>query len=418
MTTFGSYGDLHPFLAMARVLKSHGDEITIATHAEYQDYVERVGARFVPIRPGLDDLGPQGEWAAKANHSIWGTEFIVRTLILPYLKESYDTIRSAAVDQDLMISHVLTFATPVIAEALGIPWLSTALQPSPFFSAYDPPAIGLLTFLPRLKFLGPKVVRQVLNLLAMPTNRWFVPLANLRAEAGLPISKKNVLIDGYSPHGTLALFPKAFAPPQPDWPSQVDQIGFPLFDEETTSDLSPELQEFLSSGPPPVVFTLGTAVVQMETNYFEIAYDAVKQLGLRGVLLVGKTPRRIPEAARSDAKICISSYEPFSKLFPHAAANVHQCGIGTTAQALASGRPQVLVPFAHDQPDNARRVVELGVGQSIAAKRLSVARLVDAIQTVTQNPAIAGRAASLVGDLKIAGFEQRLLDAVARSLAR
>ena len=156
MTTFGSYGDLHPFLAMARVLKSHGDEITIATHAEYQDYVERVGARFVPIRPGLDDLGPQGEWAAKANHSIWGTEFIVRTLILPYLKESYDTIRSAAVDQDLMISHVLTFATPVIAEELGIPWLSTALQPSPFFSAYDPPAIGLLTFLPRLKFLGPK----------------------------------------------------------------------------------------------------------------------------------------------------------------------------------------------------------------------------------------------------------------------
>ena len=88
MTTLGSYGDLHPYLAMARVLKQNGDEVTIATHAEYREAVERIGARFVLIKPGLDDLGPEADWAAKANHTLTGTQFIIRTLILPYLEDS------------------------------------------------------------------------------------------------------------------------------------------------------------------------------------------------------------------------------------------------------------------------------------------------------------------------------------------
>ncbi len=416
LTTFGSYGDLHPYLAMARVLKANGDDVTIATHAEYQEQVERIGVRFVPMKPGLDEVGPQETWSAKANNSLRGTEFIVRTLIMPYLDDSYQTIKAAATGQDLIISHVLTFATPLVAEELGIPWVSCALQPSPFFSAYDPPALGFMTFLPRMKFLGPTFMRWFLRLLAKPTNYWLTPIAALRARIGLTPSSRNVLIDGFSPFGTLALFPSAFAPAQPDWPTGVQEIGFPLFDEETTSEISPGLGQFLDAGPAPVVFTLGTAVVMMETNYFEVAYEAVKRLGLRAVFLVGKSPRRIPTAATTDANIHISNYEPFSGLFPRGAVIVHQCGIGTTAQALASGRPQVLVPFAHDQPDNARRVVDLGVGVSIPARRLNVARLVSAIETVTQTPSYAQRASNLVADLHVAGFDRRLRDAVSQFL--
>ena len=418
LTTFGSYGDLHPYLAMGRVLTSNGDDVTIATHAEYREQVERIGARFVPMKPGLDDLGPQEEWAAKANHAFFGTEFIVRTLILPYLKESYETLRSAAADQDLIISHVLTFAAPIVAEESGVPWLSTALQPSPFFSAYDPPALGFLTFLPRLKFLGPRFMTWFMKCLAAPTNAWLKPIADLRAEIGLPASRKNALIDGYSSFGTLALFPAAFSPPQPDWPVGVKQIGFPLFDEETTKEISPGLRQFLDRGAPPVVFTLGTAIIKMETGYFEVAYEAVKTLGRRAVFLVGKSPRRIPAAASSDPNISISDYEPFSGLFPHAAVNVHQCGIGTTAQALASGRPQVMVPFAHDQPDNARRLVELGVGVSIPARRLNAVRLIDAIRAVTQTDSFAERAARLCPELGLIGFGPRLLQTIDECLHR
>ena len=409
LTTFGSYGDLHPYIAMARVFKANGDEVTIATHTDYRDQVERIGARFVPVRPGLEELGPQESWSAKANHWLTGVEFITKSIIMPYLADGYTAIKAAAVGHDLIISHVLCFATPLVAEELGIPWVSTVLQPASFFSAYDPPSLGFLSILPRLKFLGPKRMRWLLQTLAKRTESWLQPLTDFRRQHGFPPSTRNVLIDGFSPYGTLALFSSSFCPPQPDWPASTQQIGFPLFDEETTSEISPELKTFLDAGPPPVIFTLGSAIVMMQTPYYEIAYQAVKKLGLRAVFLVGKNPQRVPAAAMSDSQIHVSAYEPFSKLFPHGTANVHQCGIGTTSQALASGRPQVLVPFAHDQPDNARRVVELGCGQAISASRLSVRRMVAALKAVTESTSITGQARSFAENLDAKGFDQRLL---------
>ncbi len=418
LTTFGSYGDLHPYIAMAKVLKANGDEVTIATHAEYQDQVERIGVRFVPTKPGLDELGPQETWSARANSAFRGTEFIIRTLILPFLDDSYRTIKAAAVGHDLIISHVLCFATPIVADELEIPWVSALLQPATLFSAYDPPAIGFMTILPRMKFLGPKLMQWVLRTLAGPTRAWLQPLDAFRAQKGLPPEPRNVLVDGFSPFGTLALFPPAFAPAQPDWPGNLKQIGFPLFDEETTNQISPELQSFLASGPPPIVFTLGTAIVMMETSYFEIAYQAIKQLGLRAVFLVGKKPTRIPPAAATDSAIHLSSYEPFSQLFPRSNAIVHQCGIGTTAQAIASGRPQVLVPFAHDQPDNARRVVAFGAGVSIPARRLTVRKLVSALKDVTQSADFESRAHDFAARLEVDSFGRKLLAAVSNFVAR
>ena len=127
LTTFGSYGDLHPFLAMARALRANGDAVTIATHAEYRDQIERIGVRFIPVKPGFDELGPQEAWSAKANHAVHGIEFILRSLILPYLDDSYRVIKEAAAGHDFLISHALTFATPLVAEQLGIRWISTAL---------------------------------------------------------------------------------------------------------------------------------------------------------------------------------------------------------------------------------------------------------------------------------------------------
>lgn len=418
LTTFGSYGDLHPYIAMARILKANGDQVTIATHADYQEQVERIGVRFVPVKPGLMELGPQHEWAKKANHWLRGAEFIIQSIIMPYLEDQYHAIKQAAVGHDLIISHILCFATPMVADELKIPWISTILQPSSFFSAYDPPELGFFNILPKLKFLGPKKLRWVMNTLAKGTDKWLKPVHQFRRKHGFPPEPRNVLVNGFSPYGTLALFSSSFLPPQPDWPTNTKQIGFPFFDEETTSELSPETKAFLDAGPAPVIFTLGTAVVLMETPFYEIAYRVVKDLGLRAVFLVGKNPQRIPAAAMTDSQIHISAYEPFSKLFPHGSVIVHQCGVGTSAQALASGRPQVTVPFAHDQPDNARRIVDLGCGVKLRATWLSLARMKLALMQATNSPSMQERARLFAAELNAEGFDQRLLDAVADFLGK
>jgi len=392
LTTYGSSGDLHPFLAIGRVLRARGDRVTVATHPDYRVQVERQSLDFVPIPPGLADVGPEEVWVNRATHPVTSTSFIVRELILPYLQASHEAIDRAAAGQDLIISHMLTFAAPVVAEARGIPWLSCALAPTMLLSATDPPALGGLPLLPQLGRLSPAMVRGLYGLVAMSTRGWFKPLRDLRRSRGLPAGGSNPLVRGFSPHGTLALFPSAFGEPQPDWPPRTRQIGFPLFDADDGSGLSTEMEGFLAAGDDPVVFTLGSTVVRAVTDFFSIAYEAVRTLGIRAVFVAGES-RQIPEDARADPRVLVTGYEPYSKVFPHASVIVHPAGVGTTAQACAAGRPQVLVPFANDQFDNARRVAALGAGVVLRARRVTVSRLSGAV-AAARDPSLISAAAS------------------------
>lgn len=385
LATFGSLGDLHPYMAIARVLRNQGDQVTIVTHPHYRAVVEMEGFSFISMRPGPEDVGPEEVWTKKANHSTRGTEFVVRNLVLPYLSDNYCVLMEATEGCDLIISHLLTFVVPVVAEKRGIPWVSCVLQPSVFFSAYDPPSLGPLSFFSGRKFFGPSVSRFILKRIAGATRNWLSPINSLRTEIGLPVISENQLIRYFSPHRTLALFPKPFASPQPDWPENVRQVGFPFFGKEEKHGLSEPILKFLANGPAPFVFTLGSAIVQMETDFFKIAFEAVKKSGIRAVFLVGKEAKNLPAEASVNLQVFISEYEPFPALFPLCQAIVHQCGIGTTSQALSSGKPQILIPFAHDQPDNANRVKKLGIGLVIPAQRLNIRRLSSAIQEITEN---------------------------------
>ncbi|MDQ3019323.1 MAG: hypothetical protein M3R36_01950 [Bacteroidota bacterium] len=136
----------------------------------------------------------------------------------------------------------------------------------------------------------------------------------------------------FSPYGTLALFPPTFAAPQKDWPVHTFQIGFPLYaDNEST--ISDSVSNFLKQGEAPLIFTLGTAVVEMKSDFFKIAYEAVKKTKVRSIFLVGNNPDHISYEMTKDELICISGYESYPLLFRKCRAIVHQCGIGTASQA-------------------------------------------------------------------------------------
>jgi len=385
LATFGSLGDLHPYMAIARVLRNQGDQVTIVTHPHYRAVVEMAGFSFISMRPGPEDVGPEEVWTKKANHSTRGTEFVVRNLVLPYLNDNYIVLMEATEGCDLIISHLLTFVVPVVAEKRGIPWVSCVLQPSVFFSAYDPPSLGPFSILSGIKFFGPSVSRLILNRITGETRNWLSRVNILRKEVGLPLVKENQLVRYFSPHRTLALFPKPFSSPQPDWPDNVRQVGFSFFGKEEKQGVSEPLLKFIKNGPAPLLFTLGSAIVQMETDFFKIAFEAVKKRGIRAIFLVGKEAKNLPAEARVSLHVFISEYEPFATLFPHCQAIVHQCGIGTTSQALSAGKPQILIPFAHDQPDNANRVKKLGIGLVVPAGQLNRRRLIAAIEEITEN---------------------------------
>jgi UDP:flavonoid glycosyltransferase YjiC (YdhE family) len=186
---------------------------------------------------------------------------------------------------------------------------------------------------------------------------------------------------------------------QPDWPRQAVISGFPFYDRDGEGGMSPELVRFLDAGPSPLVFTLGSSAVVDAGPFYEHNIAAAKLLGRRAVLLVGKDPRNQPASLPDD--VVAFAYAPYSELFPRAAAIVHQGGIGTTAQAVRSGRPMLVMPYAHDQPDNAERVRRLGIARTIARHRYTPARAAAELRHLLDNPAYSQRAAEVGAEIRL-----------------
>ncbi|KAB8032200.1 glycosyltransferase [Fluviispira multicolorata] len=416
LITYGSYGDLHPYIGMGKALLAAGHEVTLISHLQYKENVEKFGLKFIAMRPSEEDFIANINWAEKAHNPNTGTQYFIKELILPYLEESFQLLEKEIPKYDLVIPHFLTFAAPLVADKYKVPWLSCLLQPSAIFSVYDPPYIGNLKYLSYFKFLGPRFLNLIHPFLFRNWHEVLSPVNELRLKLGQPKLSHKQHFGEFSQKGIIALFPKEFANKQSDWPQGIHQLGFPLFDQESSATISNETQKFLDKGEAPVVFTLGSTVVRSSNSFYENAYEAVKEIGLRAIFLVGKTPNRVPIAAYKDSGIHISDYEPFSALFSHCSVVVHQCGIGTTGQALAAAKPQILIPFSHDQPDNARRIVNLGIGLTIPADSLSKRKLTSAIRKVIRNSSFKIKAEKIAQEIEFNGFNNRFVDVINKFL--
>lgn len=417
---FGSLGDLNPYLALAIGLRGRGHEVLLATSEVYREKVMAEGIEFAGVRPDVGELLREPELIEKLWHPRTGSEFLIRKYILPQLEDSYADLVSACRGADVVLTHVAGYAGPIAAEILQIPWFSLALQPMVYFSAYDPPLIPGAGWLHPFYTRRPSGFRALMKGAEWRLKAWAEPVARLRRGLGLPAATANPLLAGqFSPYGTLALFSPHFAGAQPDWPVRTRQTGFIFYDRQgrirgavkNPHHLAEELDEFLSAGPPPVLFTLGSSAVTHPGTFFRESLKAAEEAGMRAVLLTGPVPSK--ELARcQSASVFCASYLPYSEIMPRAGIVVHQGGIGTTAQALRGGRPMLVVPWAHDQPDNAARLRRLGVARVLARQRYRAPRIARDLKRLTEDVGYRQRAAAL-GE-KIAAEEglKAALDAV------
>ncbi len=333
LTTYGSLGDLHPYMAIALELQQRGHQPVIATHETYRSKVEAEGLEFYPIRPDLfnGSFDQAQEIIKRAMHPSQGTQYVVRELLLPYLKDSYEDLIQAVSGADLLVSHPLSFASPLVVEKTGIRWVSSVLAPLTFLSAYDPPVLPTVYGQISLRPLGSLIIGVLLSLAKRSVRSWTEPVRKLRAELGLPPGKDPLFEGQHSPNLVLALFSKVFAQPQPDWHKKTCVTGFPFYDRQDKTELTPELSEFLDAGSPPIIFTLGSSAVIDAGNFYSESAIAAKKLGHRAVLLIGQDQRNKPPQELLSKDIAAFDYAPYSKVFPRSLAIVHQGGIGTTA---------------------------------------------------------------------------------------
>lgn len=373
----GSAGDVHPFIGLGRRLRDRGHRVTVVTNNYFEELVRKQGLDFV-------QLGTRDEFLETVNDPrLWdpllGFELIWSDVIKS-LQPLYDIVKTETLGGDTVVAGAsLALGARVAQEKLGLPFATVHLQPSVFRSLTDPPRLPPR---PVPRWFPPWAVAAYFRLGDLYVDKKIgAGLNQFRASLGLPPVKHLLDQWWHSPQLTLGLFPEWFSGRPADWPSSVRLTGFPLYDESDLHGLPEDLELFLQQGPAPIVFTPGSAMSQGE-RFFKASVEACIRLGARG-LLVTKFPSQLPR--HLPVNVQHVSYVPFSKLLPRASLFVHHGGIGTTAQALAAGVPQLLMPLAFDQPDNAARVAQLGAGVILPPHRYTAVRAADTIRAMLAN---------------------------------
>jgi rhamnosyltransferase subunit B len=380
LCTIGSAGDVNPFIGIGQELIKRGFRVVLITSQYFESQARSAGLEFF-------GLGSTEDYQSIIQDpDLWspdkGFKVFADRVVFPIMEPAYEIIAGFDPSETILVAQGQFFAAHIAHEKLGFPFITIHLQPAAFRSVYEFPLLPIS--------LPPFVIRWLFSLIdALVLDKLFAPNINrFRQSLGLPPINK--IFGGWmhSAQKNLGLFPDWFASPQPDWPPQTQLTSFVYYDKQNgTEDISNELDAFLSAGSPPIIFTAGTAMKHAD-QFFRDCIEACQLLGQRGILLT-QHPEQLPDELPPG--IQQFAYLPFSKILPRALVLVHHGGIGTTAQAIAAGIPQVIRPMAHDQPDTAARVTKLGIGASLTTKEFNASTLARKLDTLITSQVILDR---------------------------
>lgn len=377
---FGSAGDVFPFLWLGRQLQARGHRVTVVVACVFEEIVRKTGMDVIPM--GTPEIFDRFISDPRVWQLFHGTK-----LVFEFAGESTEPIHEALENlvkngrkPDLLMAPCTVFGARLFREKHGVPLITVHVQPAVLISAHETPV--LFPGMQHFRKL-PLRLRQWLVRLPNPADRWSAPpVREACARHGVPPPQSLWWDWAESPDGVLALFPEWFAKPQPDWPEPLYQWDFPLEDIATEHPLSPEVRAFLEAGEKPIVFTPGSANIQAR-RFFEVAHAAVTALNRRAIFVTRKLDQLPPHLP---ASILPVEYAPFSALIPHASVFVHHGGIGTLSQGFAAGVPQLLMAMAHDQPDNAHRLEQLGAGIGLTPRTFTPKRVEAALRRLLTEP--------------------------------
>jgi rhamnosyltransferase subunit B len=383
----GSAGDFNPLLTLSSALTTRGHMVQTIVPTSAAGPAERLGLNPVVVPDTVNvprGLPPRVPAVVSSSWAFQGLYRLVqrRRKTLLIMRWVYRRLAENQEKYAVVVSRVPDFGARLSRDGLGIPFVGLPGQPAAIHSVHE--ALGLP--LPDGNNALLRAARGLMwrGIHAAGDRMFAGEINRFRRELGLPPILQSLNDWAFSPDLNIGLFPAWYGPPQPDWPANSRLTGFYLYDGGETGEFPADVQEFLRQGPPPVIITRGTRQERSE-SFFEAAVEACRRLGLRG-MLVARAPdsvvRRLPTFARH------FPYVPFGRLLPRAAAVIHHGGMGTTAQAIAAGTPQLVVPIADDHWDQGRRVEKLGVGAWLHPNRFRGRRA-------------ASKLASLLGSVKI-----------------
>ena len=398
LTAIGSAGDVFPFLGLALRLRQRGHDVAMIANGHFRPLLESHG---IPMR----EFGSAEAYRqAITNPDLWHPLKGFRTVmqLIEDQRGLMQNMLEMAGREDVIIAHSLAFAARLLEESGQRKVVSIVLQPAVLRSVHEGPVMGGnhgITPLPRW----------MQRLCWQAVDRWWVdPLVNpildpLRQEMHLPRQRHYFAQWLHSPRLSIGFFPEWYAPMQPDWQEGIRLMGFPLCDDVAQIPIPAALEALLESGVRPLVFTPGSAMKHAH-EFFDAATKA-SQVRKTPAIFLTTHREQLPDQLPSG--MYHFDFAPLSQILPRCCGLVHHGGIGTTAAALAAGIPQIIMPLSHDQPDNAARIVRLGLGARLWPRKFTASRLGGLLEQILHDPQITTNCRNAASRLsKVDALEQ------------
>jgi UDP:flavonoid glycosyltransferase YjiC (YdhE family) len=394
LTTFGSGGDLNPFLALAIGLRARGHDVVFAVEEGFRPAVAAAG---FPVRHMAGDaMGTMARYADEMfgrSNPLASLRVLIQRYIVPTLAGKVQDLRAACEGADLLVAAGQQVAASFVADLTGIPCASVVLSPIVLPSARTEPQPLPFTIPPALQqasnrfnwALGMAVIRQMMD----------PPINRLRRQYGLTPRRNWLYTGNLSTRYTALAASPAFAAPAPDWPPFVQMTGFLFWDRPDAWQEPAALSAFLAERDPVVAISSGSMTLEVAgpfTAFFKESLAAVRAVGARA-LVIGARPEDLPQPL--PAGVLAVPFAPFSEVYPRCAAVLHHGGIGTVAQALRAGVPSLIAPWGADQFYHAAQVERIGAGRWLQRKEFTVERAVPLLDDVLRTPAYADNARAI-----------------------
>jgi len=410
LMTYGTRGDVEPFVALAHGCVKAGHTARLAAPEVYAPLAAHTGIEYIPLP------GNPGELAAamvrEAGNNPLRMIAVMTRFVFPLAAEVYGRLREIAPGSDAIVhSFLFTHSGYELAKTLGVPDFSAQMFPmfaptsafaSPGFP--DAPLPGIYRKWTHILFNN--IFRHGGGLLYNQVRRGRPNLPPLK---GWPFSPKSgrttPLLFGFSEH---------VVPRPADWPAHVHITGYWQLDEPREEAIPEDLRRFLDAGDPPVFVGFGSAGSHETARLTEITREALRQTGQRGILSMDAAPHLPDSAARDCLAVGSVSHR---WLFPRTSAVAHHGGAGTTGAGLRAGVPNIVVPFTADQPFWAARVRMLGAGpEPIPLRNLTAVRLAAAIDRALHDQEMRARCREIGKKIDAENGVDRAMERVTQQL--
>lgn len=379
--TYGTRGDLQPYVALALGLMDKGHKVTLSATEDFKDFVEGFGVAFQPLWGNAETM-----MNSKEGQSILQTENSIKLMkyYFKVLHDNRDPLRKSYYEAiskiDFIIANSMTL--PILSAIAEIQNKKVAL------SYFMPPVVPTVEFplgdfdffnFPWYNKLTYKIAQGFFwKFIKQDTNEY-------RKELGLPELKENLvtyldkqkILDLYCLSQSLISQPK-------DWESHHKITGFinipkhkreNHFLDQTTSELS----EWLSTGDKPIYIGFGSNGVGNTAKFSKILTQVLEQTNERILFCTGWSQfDNLP----THKNLFVTKYVNHETILPQCKIGVFHGGAGTLATMLRHNLPVIIVSFYTDQPTWGKIVERKKLGVHIPVKTLSADKLISAIQKV------------------------------------